>query len=108
MISHKASQEDLEPLIEKFAGTGRKAKSFRLICKYCRDMGTVSATSQTITTTKYLRKAAEKFSMQGWVLDRKTPVCPKCNKKHLSSTNQTDAKTLNGPCLSEASWSATP
>jgi len=58
----KASQEDLEPQIVKFMGTGRGAIHFDLIGKYCRDKSTVSTTSKTIGNVKYLQKAVKFFS----------------------------------------------
>ena len=80
MIFPKSSPKELQPHINTFVGTGNAGRRFELLCKYCRDKGTVSANSNTIANTKYLQRAAEKFSKQGWALDGTTPVCPPCNK----------------------------
>ena len=65
------------PLIIKFVGIGRGNRSFKLQCKCCRDLGTVSAAAHNMRSNKALRKAAVSFVKQGWQIDG-VPVCPKC------------------------------
>ena len=73
---HKATAEELLPLIIKFAGIGLGNRAYKLQCRFCRDLGTVSA-SQRMNSDKALKKAAESFVKQGWRISG-VPVCPKC------------------------------
>jgi hypothetical protein len=83
MNATRATPEQLEPCIIKFVGSsGGGQWSFQLPCKFCRDLGTVSAKRHSISDPKALRKAAEKFVEQGWWFDG-VPICPKCYiRKH--------------------------
>jgi hypothetical protein len=74
----RARPDDLLPHIIKFVGSsGGGQWNFQLPCKFCRDLGTVSAARHSIGKPKALRKAAESFAEQGWWIDE-IPICPKC------------------------------
>lgn len=78
MNAEKASPEELLPYIIKFVGSsGGGQWRFQLQCKFCRDLGTVSARRHSINKVKALRKAAESFTQQGWRIDD-IPICPNC------------------------------
>ena len=87
MTIHRATADELEPLVSKRVGdSGGGQWRFQLMCKYCEDLGTVSAKKHSIGDTKHLKKAAEKFVCQGWWYDG-LPICPTCYKrKGLSAT----------------------
>jgi hypothetical protein len=93
MNVHRAAAEELQPHIIKFVGSGR-SNCFQLLCKFCRDMGAVSAAKHSISDPKALRKAAEAFAEQGWWIDE-IPICPNCYirkgfwKKRTGETNGT-------------------
>jgi hypothetical protein len=76
--ARRAIPDDFLPHIIKFVGSsGGGQWSFQLPCKFCRDLGTVSAARHSIGKPKALRKAAESFAEQGWWIDE-IPICPKC------------------------------
>ena len=62
MNTVRASPEQLETCIGTFVGSGH-SHYFHLACKYCRDLGKVSATRRTISNPKALRKAAAAFAV---------------------------------------------
>jgi hypothetical protein len=56
----RATAEELEPHIIRFVGSsGAGQWRFQLLCKFCTDLGTVSASAHSIGDAKALRKAAE-------------------------------------------------
>jgi hypothetical protein len=78
MNARRATPDELLPHIIRFVGSsGGGQWSFQLRCKFCRDMGTVSAARHSIDNPKALRKAANAFAEQGWWIDD-IPICPKC------------------------------
>jgi hypothetical protein len=79
MNARKATAEELLPHIIKFVGSSGDGQwRFQLLCRFCQDMGTVSAAKHSIGDPKALRKAAEAFAEQGWWIDD-IPICPKCH-----------------------------
>lgn len=79
MDARKATADELLPHIIKFAGSsGGGQWRFQLLCRFCRDMGTVSAAKHSIGDPKVLLKAAKAFAEQGWWIDD-VPICPKCH-----------------------------
>ncbi len=77
----RATAEQLEPHIIKFVGSsGAGQWRFQLLCKFCTDLGTVSAAAHSIGDAKALRKAAASFAEQGWWIDQ-IPICPKCYRR---------------------------
>jgi hypothetical protein len=78
MNARRATPDELLPHIMKFVGSsGGGQWRFQLLCKFCRDIGTVSATRHSIDNPKALLKAANAFGEQGWWIDE-VPICPKC------------------------------
>jgi hypothetical protein len=78
MSAERATPEQLEGfLIKRSAGNGQR---FQLLCKFCRDLGTVSVNHYGFSDPKAHRKAAEAFAQQGWWFDE-VPICPKCYKR---------------------------
>ena len=72
----KATPEELEQLIRSNStGLGR---SFELLCKFCRDVGSISANRRTYLSKEHKRKAAEKFAKQCWRIEDGISVCPAC------------------------------
>jgi hypothetical protein len=81
MNARKATPDELLSHIVKFVGSsGGGQWRFQLLCKFCRDLGSVSAAPHSIDNPKALRKAAESFAEQGWWIDD-IPICPKCHKR---------------------------
>jgi hypothetical protein len=77
----RATAEELEPHIIRFVGSsGAGQWRFQLLCKFCTDLGTVSAGAHSIGDPKALRKAAESFAEQGWWIDE-IPICPQCYRR---------------------------
>ena len=77
----RATAEELEPHIIRFVGSsGAGQWRFQLLCKFCTDLGTVSASAHSIGDAKALRTAAESFAEQGWWIDE-IPICPKCYRR---------------------------
>ena len=77
----RATAAELQPHIIRFVGsTGAGQWSFQLLCKFCTDLGTVSAAAHSIGDAKALRKAAESFVEQGWWING-VPICPKCYRR---------------------------
>lgn len=80
MTVHRATPEELEPMIRPVVSFGRcSAWTFRMTCRYCRDLGVISVSRHALESAKELRKAAKKFVRQGWWFDEE-PVCPQCYK----------------------------
>ena len=81
LTATRATAEQLEPHIIKFVGSsGAGQWRFQLLCKFCTDLGTVSAAAHSIGDAKALRKAAASFAEQGWWIDH-IPICPKCYRR---------------------------
>src|SRR5438270_5193279 len=79
MQARRATSDELLPHIVNFVGlSGGGQWSFQLLCKFCRDLGTISAARYSIHDPTARRKAAEAFAKQGWWIDD-IPICPKCH-----------------------------
>jgi hypothetical protein len=76
--ARRATIEELVPNITRFSAMN--GFSFQLLCKYCRDLGTVSATRHSFKDLKGLRKAAAAFVQQGWWISD-IPICPHCYQR---------------------------
>ncbi|HTR41883.1 MAG TPA: hypothetical protein VMH87_09735 [Pseudomonadales bacterium] len=76
MNAKRATADELLPHIFKFVGSSGGGQ-WCLLCKFCRDKGTISTARHSIDDPKALRKAAEAFVEQGWWIDN-IPICPKC------------------------------
>lgn len=70
---HRAKPEELERFFAVYANT------YHLVCKFFRDKGTVSVNSHK-GSSKNLKSAAKKLSLQGWLIDGE-PICPACFKR---------------------------
>ena len=82
MTIRRATADEIEKSIRPFTGsTGGGQWSFQLTCRYCRDLGTVSAASHSISNPRHIRKAAQKFVSQGWWWLEGEAVCPLCYKR---------------------------
>jgi hypothetical protein len=77
----KATPEELEQHVRSRSARGMY---FELICRYCGDAGSISATSSTWGRPEHKRKAAEKFAKQGWRMEAEIPVCPDCFAHRLA------------------------
>jgi hypothetical protein len=77
ITARPATPEDLQPLIIRSDGSDPR---FQLVCKFCTDLGSISAAHHSMTDPKALRRAAEKFVEQAWWIDG-IPICPKCYKR---------------------------
>lgn len=88
---HRATVDEIKPYVSKFVGsTGGGQWRFQLMCKYCEDLGTISAKKHSIGSSKMLRKAVENFISQGWRFDD-LPICPTCFKrKGLTETQHAE------------------
>jgi hypothetical protein len=81
MAMRRATPEDIEPYIVSRVGSGGGGQwTFRLPCKFCEDMGVISAKKHSIGNPRYKRKAAENFAAQGWWFDER-PVCVTCYER---------------------------
>ena len=81
----RATVEQIEPEIMKFVGSsGGGQWNFQLQCKCCEDLVTVSAKKHSIGNPKALKKAAKKFTEQGWRSDGKQLICPTCYKRKFT------------------------
>lgn len=82
----RASADDIERYIEtRVSSSGGGQWTFRLPCKFCEDMGVISAKKHSISSAEHRRKAAEKFAAQGWWFDER-PICIACHERKVRAT----------------------
>jgi hypothetical protein len=93
MNATRAMADQLERFVLTFTGSsGGGQWRFQLPCKYCEDMGTVSASRHNIGSPVAKRKAAEAFQQQGWWIDDR-PICPKCYLRKCDKRHAHESET---------------